>query len=184
MLRSYVLCAVCCARSSSRQVLLGSCGSCLGCVRLCEALCSCNYGVLTSVIGIVVPFFLSPSSLKAIFAANHSGIRDMLFENITIWGSSRGVGFQQRRSKRNDGHGGAWQCSTLYSVQCSVQGVRRACVCVCVLCCVVGGYTRALLLSHVLTRGTILVLCPPSPSFLLLLSPTSSYFILLTSSFS
>ena len=139
-----VLCVVCCARSSSRQVLLGSCGSCLGCVRLCEALCSCNYGVLTSVIGNVVPFFLSPSSLKAIFAANHSGIRDMLFENITIWGSSRGVGFQQRRSKRNDGHGGAWQCSTPYSVhggawQCSTPYSVQCfvqCVCVCVCVCV------------------------------------------------
>eukprot|EP00756_Hemistasia_phaeocysticola_P052663 Hpha_TRINITY_DN27933_c0_g1::TRINITY_DN27933_c0_g1_i1::g.44972::m.44972 len=38
----------------------------------------------------------SAIKFEAIFQTNHSGMRNMLFESITIWGSSRGIGFQQR----------------------------------------------------------------------------------------
>jgi polygalacturonase len=38
----------------------------------------------------------SAVKFEAIFQANHSAVRDMMFENVTVWRSARGVGFQQR----------------------------------------------------------------------------------------
>lgn len=38
----------------------------------------------------------SAIKFEAIFARNHSNVENMQFEDITIWNSSRGIGFQQR----------------------------------------------------------------------------------------
>ncbi len=38
----------------------------------------------------------SAVKFEQIFQLNHSTIRDMLFEDLRIYGSSRGIGFQQR----------------------------------------------------------------------------------------